>query len=137
MIESNITCPKADCPKKDECSRHSFYLKALAESESFHILNTTKLQVGPDGCQHFIVPIQEQWACGFKRLCNTIPIGQARNIKWSSIFGSDSTYYRTRRGERLIAPDQQAKILECVRAAGGNPDVGFDRYTTVTVYKGK
>ena len=136
MIKSTITCPKADCPKKDECARHNFYLMALAESESYHILNTTKLQVGPDGCQHFIVPVQEQWAYGFKHLCETIPIGKARNINWCSIFGSDASFYRTRRGERPITPALQAKILECVSAAGGNPDVGFDRYTTVTVYKG-
>lgn len=57
-------------------------------------------------------------------------------LLWCSIFGSDASYYRTRRGERPITPALQEKILECVRAAGGNPNVGFDRYTTVTVYKG-
>ena len=80
MIPSNVTCPLADCPKKDECARHSFYLKALAESESITVLNTTRFHTGPDGCEHFIVPQKVRLAYGFRRLADTIPTGKARNM---------------------------------------------------------
>lgn len=135
MIHSSVTCPLADCPKKDECARHSFYLKALAESDSFSVLNTTRFQSGPDGCEHFIVPVHERHAYGFRRLYSTIPVGNARYMNWGVCFGSDSTYYRTKRGERPLTPAQQQFILQQVQKAGGNPTVGFDRYEDVIVYR--
>lgn len=134
MITPNISCPLADCPKKDECARHSFYLKALAESESLTILNTTRFEPGPDGCEHFIVPRKERLAYGFRRLADTIPIGNARKMSWGFYFGSESTYFRTKRGERPISPATQASILQHVKAAGGDPSVGFDRYEDTIVY---
>ena len=127
----------ADCPKKNECARYAFYLKALAESESYNVLNTTRLQVGPNGCKHFIVPTQEQWAYGFKRLYATIPLGNARKMSWAGLFRSESAYYRTKRGENPIEPTLQTAILQQIEAAGGKPETGFDRYETVTKYVGK
>lgn len=135
MIQENTCCPATDCPKKDECARRAFYLNALAKSEAYSVLNTKMLQIGPNGCKHFIVPVQERWAYGFKQLYATIPVGKARKISWEKIFSSDSAYYRTKRGEKVISPSEQTAILQFIEDAGGNPEAGFDRYEDVTVYK--
>ena len=134
MVELNTCCPATDCPKQDECVRYAFYLKALDESETYSVLNTGKLQTGPDGCKHIIVPVQERWAYGFKQLYASVPVGNIRRINWGTLFSSDSAYYRTKRGEKAIFPAQQAAILRRIEAAGGNPEVGFDRYEDAIVY---
>lgn len=134
MITTNTTCPMAECPKKDECARHAFYLQALAESDDFTVLNTIRLHPTEDGCPHFIVPRVVRMAYGFKRLAATIPRGNARNMDWIVGQTSDSTFYRYQRGERPIAPYEQQLILREVEAAGGDPSVGFNRYEDVTVY---
>ena len=135
MIEPFTCCPKADCPMKDVCSRYAFYLKAIAESESYSVLNVNKLKVTEKGCQYLVTPVQKRLAYGFKHLYATIPTGNARKIGWGRLFSSESAYYRVKRGDYAIEPDVQSAILKYVKEAGGNPEVGFDRYEDVTVYK--
>lgn len=134
MITSNIACPMADCPKKDECARHRFYLTAMAESESLIILNTTRLHPGLEGCEHFIVPRQQRLAYGFRRLADSVPSGNARKMNLAAYFSSESTYFRTKRGERPILPAMQASILQSIEEAGGNAAVGFDSYQDTIIY---
>ena len=120
---------------KDVCSRYAFYLKAIAESESYSVLNVNKLKVTEKGCQYLVTPVQKRLAYGFKHLYATIPTGNARKIGWGRLFSSESAYYRVKRGDYAIEPDVQSAILKYVKEAGGNPEVGFDRYEDVTVYK--
>lgn len=123
-----------ECPKCKDCSRHSFYLKAIAEEESLTIINPTKLHYGPDGCEHRLVPMQIRLAYGFTRLDSTLPKCNTFGLRSAIHFGSDSTYFRTRRGERPIYPSEQRDILDRVKALGGNPDLGFDSYVDTTTY---
>lgn len=127
-------CTMTECPMKDECIRHSFYLKALNESESFTIMNPTRITCGPEGCEHRLTTRKVHVAYGFKRLAATIPQGNFHHMDWGIHFGSESSYYRAKRGERAFYPDEQRIILAHAKAAGGNPDVGFDRYADVTEY---
>lgn len=133
-MQQNITCSMTECPKCKDCSRHSFYLKAIAEEESLTIINPTKLHYGPDGCEHRLVPMQLRLAYGFTRLDSTLPKCNTFCLRSAIHFGSDSTYFRTRRGERPIYPSEQRAILDRVKALGGNPDLGFDRYVDTTTY---
>ena len=135
MIDSSsICCPLAACPKSGECFRHINYQKQLAEADSYSVINTTRITPDAKGCPHFIVEKTERWAYGFKALYNTIPTGNARNMSWGMYFGSDSTFFRTKRGERPLTPAAQRHILDTIARHGGNPSVGFDRYQDVKVY---
>lgn len=135
MIDLYTCCSVEDCPRKDECARHGFYLDALSESEAYTVLNACKQQVGENGCKHCLLPVQERIAYGFRHLYATVPVGNARKIAWSRLFSSDSAYYRTKRGDRALSPAMQNAILKCIADAGGDPETGFDRYEEVTVYK--
>lgn len=134
MITHSISCPLGNCPKSTQCPRHASYLKALAENDVLTVLNTTKITVGPEGCEHFLVPKPIRLAYGFKKLYNSIPAGNVRYFSIHLPFGSDSSYYRAKRGERELTPDEQAAILRAVRKAGGDPSVGFDRYVDSVTY---
>ena len=134
MLHHTFSCPLTACPKKDECARHSSYLKALTESQTLTMLNPSKVSFDANGCEHFIIPRQVRIAFGFKRLADTIPTGRARNMQWSFDFGSESSFYRTKRGERPLSPEEQALILHDVQSAGGDPTIGFDRYEEKIIY---
>lgn len=134
MEEIKVFCMMTQCPVKEKCPRHEFYLKALEESESITILNPKRIHYDEEGCEHRLTPQPQRLAYGFKRLAATIPQGNARNMDWGISFGSESTYFRTKRGERPLTPDEQGIILAHVKASGGDPDVGFDRYEDITVY---
>lgn len=125
----------AECPKKDICARYSLYLDALEKDEVLNVLNANLLQPTEDGCPHFIVAHQERHAFGFRRLARTIPVGNTSRMDWIVGLTSDSTFYRYKRGERPIPPKYQELILRNVKAVGGDPTVGFDRYEDVTVYR--
>lgn len=133
-MQQNVSCSMTECPKSKDCSRHSFYLQAIAESESLTIINPTKIHYGPNGCEHRLVPMPARLAYGFKRLDSSLPKCNAHGLRTSIRFGSDSTYYRTKRGDRPLYPSEQRAILNCVKALGGNPDLGFDKYQDVTLY---
>ena len=133
-MQISTCCPMTECPKCKDCSRHSFYLKAIAEDESLTIINPSKLHYGPNGCEHRLVPVQVRLAYGFTRLDSSLPKCNANRLRSAIHFGSDSTYFRTRRGERSLSPQEQRAILDCVEALGGNPDLGFDRYSDTTIY---
>lgn len=122
------------CPKCKDCARHSLYLKAIADDESITIINPTKIHYGPDGCEHRLVPVQVRLAYGFKGLDSSLPKCNASGLRTAIHFSSDSSYFRTRRGERPIYPSEQRAILERVKALGGNPDIGFDRYEDIVIH---
>lgn len=134
-LSSTCCCSIAACPKSDVCYRHLNYQKQMAEAESFEVLNPTRLAPDANGCPHYIVETTERWAYGFKRLYNTIPTGNTKSISWGVYFGSESSYYRTKRGDRPLPPAAQKYILDTVARLGGNPSVGFDRYDDVKVYR--
>ena len=134
-LSSTCCCSIAACPKSGVCYRHLNYQKQMADADFFEVLNPSRQAPDANGCQHYIVETTECWAYGFKRLYATIPTGNAKCISWSVYFGSESTYYRTKRGERPLTPIEQQKILDTVARLGGNPSVGFDRYADQKVYR--
>lgn len=134
MIYYSECCPMAACAKSTTCVRYANYVKAIAERDSFTILNETRIHPDVNGCPYYLVPKSIRVAYGFTRLYKTIPVGNARNMSWGIRWGSDSTYFRTKRGDRGLSPAEQQSILATVKKYGGNPDVGFDRYQDEVTY---
>lgn len=125
----NATCPLSACKMSGKCARHENYLKAKAEKMEYLTLNPDMVSHGDNGCEHRLVRKTVRMAYGFKKLYNSIPKGKA-NYFWSTAgFGSESTYYRYKRGEYPLEPERQRQLLEKAKARGGNPAVGFDRYS--------
>ena len=132
-ISKTATCPLSACKKSGECVRYEIYLKAKAEEMEFLTLNTDMVSHGDDGCEHRLVRKVVRMAYGFKKLYDSIPKGNADYFWAKTHFGSESTYYRYKRGEYPLEPDRQQQLLALVRNHGGNTAVGFDRYADVIV----
>ena len=133
-ISNYTVCPLAACPMSAICARYKNYLEAKPHEVCYSVLNTELFTPTQDGCPHFVVKRQVQFAYGFKKLYSTVPVAHARNFWTGSPFGSESTYHRYRRGEYPMNPDLQQQLLEYFRANGADTSVGFDKYTDGFVY---
>ena len=134
MLSPDICCPLATCTKCHACFRHLNYQKQLSEADHYSVLNTHRHTLTGDACPHFIVERTERWAYGFKSLYASIPLGNAHAADFIQLFPSESSYFRSKRGDRPLSPDLQCQILALVAQAGGNPTIPFDRYQDETVY---
>ena len=134
MIYYSECCPLAACAKSTTCVRYANYVKAIAESDSFTILNATRIHPDEKGCPYYLVPKSVRVAYGFRKLYNSIPVGNTKYMIWDMRWGSDSTYYRTKRGDRGLSPGEQQSILSTIKKYGGDPNVGFDRYQDEVIY---
>ena len=135
QISNHTSCINAACPKSAECARYANYLKALDEAEVFEVLNPNRCHTDKQECQHLLHAHTELWAYGFCKLYATVPVGNLDALNLTSLFSSESTYFRTKRGDRPLNLTEQAAILEAIGRCGGNPSVGFDHYAEQTVYE--
>lgn len=137
QLTNDTCCLAAACPKCNDCVRYANYLRAQAESEVYTLLNPAMLSYSEGGCPHFLIERTEQWAYGFKALLGTVPIANKSMLRCGAFGQSQATYYRNLNGQRGLNPQEQQLILQAVAQAGGNPNVGFDRYQEQQVFISK
>ena len=134
QISLSAACPCQACRKSGTCIRYRNYAEAIETKPSFEILNTQKLSLPDEDCPHYLVESQERWAYGFKNLYASMTVEAAHGFWMLTWFGSESTYYRYKRGEYGLNPKDQKRLLKIFQADGANISVGFDRYQDETVY---
>lgn len=135
--EPNITeaphnyplCLNRQCPKASTC------LRQLAEQEvsddvRFWMVISPKHQATLSGdCPYYRSNAKVRFAKGFMNILNNMPhkqMTEAINLLIDHF--SQRTYYRIRKGERLLKPAEQKEVMNILRNCGvtGNPD--FDSY---------
>lgn len=134
IITSGAVCPLATCAKSGTCIRQLNYQKAVAEEPCFTILNTKLFSPTSDGCPYHLVKKTVRIAYGFNRLYGTVPARNTKLFRLGTEFGSDSTYYRFKRGEYGLSPSQQKRLLDYFLKNGADISVGFDRYQDEITY---
>lgn len=133
-IMDYATCPLASCKKSSTCIRYAAYLKAQAEEESFNILNTSKFTTSDAGCKNYLTPVKQRMARGFCAIYETLPKRNCHYF-WTHIsFMNETSWYRAKRGDLLLTPDEQQLLLEAFRENGADMSVGFDGYAEMEVY---
>ena len=133
-IMDYAACPLASCKKSNSCIRHSAYLKAQAEKESFNILNTNKFTPTDTGCGNYLTPVKQRMASGFCRLYETLPKCNCHYFWTHTSFMNETSWYRAKRGDLLLTPDEQEALLEAFREHGADVGVGFDGYVEKEVF---
>lgn len=71
-----------------------------------------------------------RYARGMTSLLDEVPLGQASTIRLRVMecFSCERYYYHSRKGERLITPEEQELIADVFKAAGLNITPRFDGY---------
>ena len=121
-------CPLTTCKLNAVCQR-SINFQEEKNDDFYSILNPEKIQPGENGCPHLLVKKPVTVAYGFKKLYTTLPECKTHYTqKYFPMFKSDSSYYRAKRGETELFPQDQEEILKIFAQLGADTKVGFDKY---------
>ncbi len=131
-ISTDTVCTLASCARSNTCARYATYQKALAEEDTFCVMNHQLLKAGGDTCPYYLVSEKQLWARGFRRICDTIPSGNAKRLAHSTPY-TERRFYKAKNGEILIEPEMQRTLLDIFRSKGADMSVGFDGYEEKTV----
>ena len=104
---SYLLCMKQDCPKATTCLRRIAEQQIGDEVQLWHVI----------------------YALGFIGMLDRMPykLMQEAICKLMRRFGR-RTYYRVRKGERPLSPDEQKSMLNILKQCGINDPGKFDAY---------
>lgn len=124
-------CYIAECSRKEECMRYQVCLRAPAEKTRNHCVLPTVMNRSE--CPHF-APVQiVRAAVGFSRIFAEVKEKHhaAMRRELAGYLGGGGTFYRYRKGERLLMPEQQEWIKKMFQRYGYTEEVVFDGYKDV------
>lgn len=123
-------CFQDDCPMKDTCLRYA--IACLAPAGLTHHSTVLPAARQDDHCSLFASKEPVQLAHGMKRLLPRAAHGELSKLREGmyAIFGSTSQYYRYRRGEWPITPEQQRRVEQLLSKYGFKCPPHFDSITT-------
>ena len=123
-------CLQADCPAADQCLRNLMGRAVSEKAIAMTVINPKNLkpELGTS-CPYFHSTQPMRMARGFTKALDNVRHGEVKKIvaELSQLF-DERLYYRFRKGERLINPQQQAIIAEVLTRHGASQPVEFDSY---------
>lgn len=123
-------CPKSDCPKAKDCLHHLACANLSPDMKQVLCVNPliTK-QANENGCAEWCEAKTVRMARGFIKALGTVPAAKVVNVAAQLIAVFNRPYYyKMRKGEMLISPEQQQLINRVIAEAGGETPVEFDHY---------
>lgn len=129
IIRTKTLCLNSECPQASTCRRFVYAQSIPEEEHSFSVFNPTYLSQ-LTSCPHYWSSDLVNYAKGFIHLLETLPAGDSKTLKCALIsrYGRKN-YYRYRKGELLLPPDEQELITNLVRQICPSVlSVEFDEY---------
>lgn len=122
-------CLNNQCPKADTCLRQIVERKLTDDVQYMAIVNPKHLATLKGDCPFYRSNAKVLYAKGMKRMLDNLSQKQMRSVvpRLIRLF-SKRTYYRIRNGERLLAPSEQRKVLDIMKACGATETQKFDAY---------
>ena len=123
-------CAQANCPAAEQCLRHLMAQATPEKAIAITVVNpkNIKPELGTS-CPYFHSTQPVRMARGFTQALNNVRHGEVKKIvaELSDLF-DERLYYRMRKGERTINPQQQEIIAEVLIRHGAAQPVEFDSY---------
>lgn len=127
--QNYLMCTCTSCTRCHTCLRYLAY-ESLPDSEiSLRIINPKHLSLQKDDCPYFRPSEKIRYAKGFIGILDSLP-----NKVWKSVSGklqslyNERTYYRARKGEKLLTPEEQEQMVSFIRQQGITDIPDFDAY---------
>ena len=130
---------KDDCPRANTCLR-AIAARLLTESnepqpQTVHTVNAAYVAQLPDraACPLYRPSEPLRYAKGMTRLFDELPVKQVAAVRSQVMgcFSCERYFYHSRKGDRLISPDEQRKIAHVFRNAAPGVTPKFDGYEYV------
>lgn len=122
-------CLRRECTKAATCLRQ-LVEQEVTESTQYLVIINPKYQATLTGdCPYYRSSTKARFAKGFIKLLDNLPNNQVRKII-PLLIGQFSrrTYYRIRKGERLLSPAEQKIVLNILKRCGVTGEQEFDAY---------
>ena len=120
-------CLNERCPQADGCLRQLSVASMPAEKDCWSIIK--RLATIKGDCPFFRSSRKVRYAKGFMNILDNLPYNQRRSIIVSLIaYFGQRTYYRSRKGERLLTPDEQQAVLNIIKRHNATTSQEFDGY---------
>lgn len=134
MINSNIPynyplCLNRQCPKASTCLRQMAEQEMGDDVKWWVIVSPRHLSALEGDCPYYRSSVKVRFAKGFIALLDSLPHRQMQIIISNLVahFGR-RTYYRVRKGERLLSPGEQQEMLNILKKHGVTAPKEFDAY---------
>lgn len=126
---SYAMCLNRECPKADTCLRQIAEQIIPSDIERWTIISPKFLASLDGACPHYRSSKKVRYAKGFLKILENLPHNQMRMVisQLTGCFGR-RTFYRVRKGERLLSPDEQRMVLNVCKNCGATSIQEFDSY---------
>lgn len=123
-------CLNRQCDKASTCLRQLAEQSVTDDIIYWSIISPRHLATVKGSCPYYRSAAKVRFAKGFKGILENISNKQMREVVSHLISTfSRRTYYRIRKGERLLSPAEQEEIEKILRHCGVTDQQEFDAYT--------
>ncbi len=125
-----LMCLNRECVQADTCLRQLVQQSVPTNIHSWKIISPTYLStLEEDSCPYYRSATKVRFAKGFIGLLENLPYKQMQVVISHLLnhFGR-RTYYRTRKGERLLSPSEQQEFFHVLKNCGVSHPQEFDAY---------
>lgn len=125
-------CLRRECAKAGTCLRQLAEQCVPADIQHWTIISPKYLATlsdTGDDCPHYRSSAKVRFAKGFIQILENLPYRQMQTVvsRLTGAFGQ-RTYYRVRKGERLLSPAEQKRLLQILKKCGVPLPQQFDAY---------
>ena len=109
-------CLNGQCPKAATCLRQLAMQSMPTEKDYWKIISPKRLATVKGECPFYRSSQKARYAKGFMNMLNSLPYNK-RGIAIANLIAGfgQRTYYRARKGERLLLPEEQQSVLNVFR----------------------
>ena len=122
-------CLNRQCPQANTCLRQLTEQSGPENIEHWVIISPKLLANIKGDCPHYRSNTKVRYAKGFIGILDCIPHKQMQTVV-AHLMGylSRRTYYRSRKGERLLSLSEQQHVLNILKNCGVSTPQQFDAY---------
>lgn len=122
-------CLNQKCPKANTCLRQLTEQSVPENIKQWVIISPKNLATIEDDCPYYRSNNKVRYAKGFIKILDDIPHKQMQTVVSCLIsYLGRRTYYRSRKGERLLTPFEQQQVLAILKNCKVVHPQEFDAY---------
>lgn len=127
-------CMYGDCPLAEKCLHQRAFRGHEEMGTYLRLLNPSKCRK-QEGCPHYVDSEPVRFAKGFTGFQKKMYPGQYERFMNALVlhFGRNQ-YFKRRRGDMLLPPEEQAVIKSVLEKVGADSSLDFDQYVEETYW---
>lgn len=128
-----VHCINRDCPLANECLRFLAAENAPEDVLQYAVLNPKAIKTAGSDCPFHRDSTPKRFGRGMNNMLQQVPSGRLKVLRAQliALFGR-TLFYEMKKGDKLVSPENQAKICEAFQSMAPGVNVEFDSYEKKT-----